>query len=142
MEHGKQNLTPKQLMFKYAEAITVTDKQTALKTFLKVCRDQAFNLLKQGWEETPNGLLSPQDIKEAGFVRKNNEYCIPTEICMAETSGAGHNIGQKFLGVTRQYITWRKKREARYSSEQQTNSFIIREMQRELEDISILQALS
>ena len=61
-----------------------------------------------GWQNTPDGLLSPKEIQAAGFVFQDGEYKIPAQVYIAESSAFGRPKGQKYIGASEQYMQWRK----------------------------------
>lgn len=84
---------------------------------IKECRQIKKDKLAQGYEETPDGLLSPKDIKDAGYIKKDSVYAIPSEYIICEDNLAGHRKGQKILVISAQYMRWQKDREKRASGD-------------------------
>lgn len=77
-----------------------------MKNAIKAGNKWYADKIKEGWEITPNGLLSPQEIRLAGYVRMNERYAIPTIVCIAEYSTGMVMKGQKFLRVSQRYLDW------------------------------------
>ena len=65
--------------------------------------------IKLGWEETPDGLLPPDEIKRAGFIKQGGQWLIPTDVYIAEVASAGLKKGAKYIGISMQYIHWKEK---------------------------------
>ena len=86
--------------------------------------------IEEGWRHTCMGLLSPEDIKEAGFVFDNRleevydyekgkmvqramgYHQIPSQEYMREDSRFGVK-GEKYMGPSRKFLNWYEKRRKR-----------------------------
>ena len=73
---------------------------------IRIAKEKYNQLIAIGWEKTPNGILPPEEIKKAGFIKKRGEWLIPMEVYIATVSSSGLKKGAKYLGVTMQYINW------------------------------------
>ena len=74
------------------------------------------DLVNKGWEETPDGLLPPEEIERAGFVKQDDEWKIPTDVYIAEVAMGGIKRGSKYIGVSMKYINWREERKLKYKN--------------------------
>lgn len=77
---------------------------------IKKGKEWAERKTRLGWQETPIGLLSMREIQKAGFIYKDGEYRIPIQEHIAKDSEAGHRKGQKYFGISQQYLNWKKNK--------------------------------
>jgi len=99
---------------------------SSVEEFIKESREKMKKLREMGYRDTCLGLLSPEDIKEAGLtfnnqiveeydpaenkvVRKARGYdTIPSQEYMHEDSTFGRK-GSKFIAVSQKFLKWYKK---------------------------------
>ena len=67
--------------------------------------------LAQGWEWTPDGYQSKVSILQAGYIRNSDGHlCIPAEEYIADGADDSRPAGQKYWGVSKKYLQWRRSR--------------------------------
>jgi len=87
-------------------------KANGKKELIKKGQEWYQKKIELGWIQTPDGLLPPNEVEKAGFVYRNGEYVIPMQWYIAESSGFGYKKGMKYLGMSQQYLEWKKNRES------------------------------
>lgn len=78
------------------------------------------DMLAKGYQETPDGLLPITEIKKAGYVWKDEQWFIPADEYIAD-GNSDRQPGEKYIGASRQYLNWRKRREIMSNSEKTVN---------------------
>ena len=91
------------------ERLKITN--TEIQKKIALANQARKKLMDEGWEETPSGLLPPDEIKKAGFVKSGGEWLIPTDVYISEVARGGLKKGEKYLGVSMQYVRWRDSRD-------------------------------
>lgn len=92
------------------EIKSITTKIDGLKELIKKGNEWKEKIINEGWENTCDGWLSPNDIDQSGLVYKFGDWFIPVQIYIAQETKGGLKKGQKYLGVAIQYLEWRKKK--------------------------------
>ena len=83
--------------------------------------------IKQGYKETEFGLMSMDEIKKAGLVFSNGKYVIPADTYIAERRMIGMAKGQKYTGISAQFLKWYKEKNGTMSIEDKINKQIEKE---------------
>lgn len=103
-----------------------------LPEFIKEGQEWYAKKLKEGWEETPMGILPMTEIKKAGFRYSNDgEWLIPIEELISD-GNATLQPGEKYFGLSTQFTNWsiaRRREESKERTEETINqlSFINKE---------------
>jgi hypothetical protein len=98
------------LLFEYKCSINQEEKNEAMrKIILKGKRDKK-KKYDLGWRETPDGFLSPKDIRDAGFVLKDGEYRYPGIEEIADHDMGSVKKGQKHMVIDPKYFEWKRKK--------------------------------
>jgi len=63
----------------------------------------------KGYKKTCFGYLSEEEIKESGLVFRDNHWFVPAQWKIAQETNGSHRKGEKYLGVTEQFLKWKNK---------------------------------
>lgn len=91
---------------------------------------------QEGWLNTVFGLLSPQDIREAGLVEQGNTWAVPYEERICEKKDNFHNKGEKYIAIPYQFLKWYRKKFTAPTLDEQIDNEIEKEITKE-EEFSI-----
>jgi len=125
----EQNISIKDLILQYSSKLPSPIKNHLIAQIIKKGQEAREIKLAEGYKETPDGLLSPLDIEKAGYIAKDGVYFIPAQYYISEENINGHAKGQKYLGVSEQYLQWRRDRKAK--SESPIDYYIDKEIEKE-----------
>lgn len=87
-----------------------------MKTMIEEAKAWRKRKIKDGWEDTPDGLLPMIEIKKAGYaLSERGEWKIPAEEHIADGNHT-RQAGEKFVAPTRQYMRWKREREIKINN--------------------------
>lgn len=100
----------KELLNAYRSSTNVTEKKTLYR---EICHN-GLSLLEEkksaGWAYTPDGWLSPANIKAAGYILKDGHYFIPGEEYISDKKTETKELGEKYWYYSKQYLAWKKRK--------------------------------
>lgn len=89
----------------------LSDKFESVADFINWGRGWMDKRRSEGWQDTPDGLMSMDSVREAGYKKSktSGRWEIPLDYVIS--SGAGdRTIGSKYLAPSSKYLTWRESR--------------------------------
>lgn len=97
-------------MLPIKETISESQKLKRISDTIQIGNDWYQQKMKDGWEETEFGLMSPDEIKESGMVKDfGGLWTIPTVEYISEKREIGRNKGEKYYGIAPKFLLWYKK---------------------------------
>lgn len=105
-----RNLSSKDLMTSYSQAKSKDERKRLFQRIIQKGKQSIQEKLDKGWEETPDGLLPLSEIQKAGYIKKDGAYFIPVEAYIVENANSIYRKGDKYIGVAKQYLDWRRRR--------------------------------
>ena len=123
------------------DGVNMTNKE--FNDRVKKAQERYEKLQQNGWEETPNGLLSIEEIKNAGFVRQDGKWKIPTDVYIAEVAHGGLSKGAKYIGISMKYINWlEEKKRSKESGQTKIDVEILEQEKLSTKDANNIEALA